>query len=82
MARAQLEAMTTVSLSPRQKAALTSFVFNVGIGAYRRSTLRKLVNAGDLVSVPGELKRWVHAGKQRLAGLEARRAAEIALWEG
>jgi lysozyme len=59
--------------------ALTSFVFNLGIGNYRSSTLRKYVDAQDWESVKTELLRWNHSGGQVIAGLLARREAEAAL---
>jgi lysozyme len=63
----------------RRLAALTDFAFNLGIGRLQTSTLRKHVNAGAWLLVPGELRKWVMAAGQRMRGLVARREAEIAL---
>ena len=41
-----------VDLSQPQVDALISFTFNVGTGAFRDSTLLKLLNGGDYASVP------------------------------
>jgi lysozyme len=76
-----------VPLTECQRSALASFVFNVGINAFRESTLLKKLNEGDYDSVPRELGRWVHATtadrqKIRLKGLEGRRAQEVAMWRG
>ena len=42
-----VDAAVTVPLNQRQFDTLVSFVFNVGIGAFRKSTLLKKLNAGD-----------------------------------
>lgn len=68
-----------VSESPARVAALTSWVFNLGIGRYRSSTLKRRVDAGDWADVPAQLRRWVFAGGEKLPGLIARREAEAAM---
>jgi GH24 family phage-related lysozyme (muramidase) len=67
-----------------QVAALISFAYNLGLGALEESTLRKRLLAGEepCKVVREELPRWVHAGEAVLAGLERRRAAEVALFCG
>lgn len=75
-----LEAVIHVPVNDNQFSALTSFVFNVGIGAFKRSTLLRKLNAGDHAAVPKELMRWVRAGGKVLAGLKRRREAEAKLW--
>ena len=69
---------------PEQIAAITSFAYNLGLGALEGSTLRKRLLAGeDACDVTrAELPKWVHAGEAVLAGLERRRAAEVALFCG
>lgn len=71
----------TVDLDQAQFDALTSFCFNVGAGAFARSTLVKRINAGD----PGatdEFSRWVFASGQRNSALVARRQSEQSQFEG
>jgi GH24 family phage-related lysozyme (muramidase) len=60
--------------------ALASFCFNVGLGAFERSTLFKLLKAGDRIAAARQFSAWVKAGSQVLAGLKARRAAEKVLF--
>ena len=69
---------------PEQVGALVSFAYNLGLGALEESTLRKRLLAGEepCKVVREELPRWVHAGEAVLAGLERRRAAEVALFCG
>lgn len=59
-----------------RRAALASFAYNVGAYAFRRSTLLKKLNAGDVVGACNELRRWVYAGGRKLRGLVRRREAE------
>lgn len=65
-----------VELPPTRRAALASFVYNVGEGAFARSTMLRKLNAGQTVEACNELSRWVNAGGRRLAGLERRRDVE------
>jgi len=69
---------------PEQVAAIVSFAYNLGLGALEESTLCKRLLAGEepCKVVREELPRWVHAGEAVLAGLERRRAAEVALFCG
>jgi GH24 family phage-related lysozyme (muramidase) len=67
-------------LTDGQYGALCDFVFNVGVGNFRKSTLRKRVNASDFDRVPFEFRRWVFAGGRKLPGLAKRREKEIALF--
>jgi len=62
--------------------ALTDFVFNLGIGNYRTSTLCKCVNAQDWAGARTEILRWDHSGGVVIPGLLRRREAEAALITG
>jgi lysozyme len=65
-----------VALRQTQFDALVSFVFNVGTGAFRDSTLLRLLNRGNYDSVPKQLNRWVFSQGEKLDSLVARRKAE------
>jgi lysozyme len=71
-----VEQEITVPLNTYQKAALISFVYNVGQPALHRSTMRVLFNQGDYTDGCDQLLSWVYANKKKLAGLEARRELE------
>jgi lysozyme len=79
-------AAVKVKLTPGQRAALTSFVFNLGGPAFRGSTLLKKLNKGDFHGAEKELLKWKYARKNGkpvvLPGLLARRQAEVALMKG
>lgn len=72
--------LVKVTLTNNQLCALISFVFNVGVGAFKKSTLLRLLNVGDYTSVPSQLKRWNKANGKVLSGLVKRRNAEAVLW--
>ena len=69
-------------LSQGQIDALTSFVFNLGCGALRNSSLLRMLNAGHDDAAAQQFERWNHAGGRVLAGLTARREAEKELFLG
>lgn len=61
--------------------ALVSFVFNVGGGNFRKSTLLKKIKANpDDNSIMDEFLRWVYAKGIVLTGLQKRRLAEMKLY--
>lgn len=64
------------SLTQHQYDALVSFVFNVGSGAFARSTLRKRILSGQHDDVPYEMSKWKYAAGQILPGLINRRRHE------
>lgn len=73
------------NVSPATLAAIISWTYNVGDGAYRSSTLRKKFISGDLVGACNEMNRWVYITdpktklKVKSKGLENRRKQEVAL---
>lgn len=71
-----------VPLKQPQYDALVSFVFNVGAGQFKQSTLLARLNEGHCCAVPDELRRWRRAGGRVVSGLVARREKEIALYTG
>lgn len=77
-ARGAVQAMVKVPLTPNEFAALVSLVFNIGAGAFYKSTLLKLLNAGDKQGAADEILRWKNAGGQPI--LLARRERERELF--
>jgi GH24 family phage-related lysozyme (muramidase) len=69
-----------VPLSSNQFSALVSFTFNVGIGAFQRSTLLKLLNQRNYQGAADQLLLWNKGGGRVLQGLVNRRQAERALF--
>jgi len=73
-------AMLRVQVTDNQFGALVSFVFNLGPGRLRSSTLLALLNRGDAAGAADQFGRWVMGGGRRLPGLVARREAERELF--
>lgn len=68
------------SLTQNEFDSLTSFVFNVGIGAFRNSTMLRLLNQGNFSEAALQFQRWNKAGGKVLKGLTRRRLAEKMLF--
>jgi lysozyme len=71
----------TVKITQNQRYALASFIYNVGPGAFKNSTLARKLNNGDYTGAAAEFSKWTKAGGKTLPGLISRRAAERALFE-
>lgn len=69
-----------VDLTEPQKAALEDFIYNLGSGNFRSSTLLRKLNAGDYEGAAAEFDKWDHANGVVLAGLLRRRQAETDLF--
>jgi lysozyme len=81
----QIKALVKVPINQNQLDSLTSFVYNVGIGAFKNSTLLRLLNSGAPKSeVAAQFDRWnkgtVNGQKVVLPGLVRRRSEEKALF--
>lgn len=68
-------------LNRNQFSALVSFVYNIGGPQFNRSTMLKMLKAGDMIGAAGQFSRWVYAGGTKYRGLVTRRKAERELFE-
>jgi lysozyme len=68
-------------MQPKKLGALTSFAYNVGVGAFAASTMRRLIDRNDYDGAAKQFDVWINAGGVPLRGLVRRRAAERALFE-
>jgi lysozyme len=71
-----------VDINQNQFDALVSFVYNLGAGNFKSSTLLKKLNQGDYLGAANEFQRWNKAGGKVLRGLVRRREAEANLFIG
>lgn len=78
----QVDRLVKAPIDEHTKAALYSFAFNVGTGAFAKLTMLKKLNAGNQYGVCDELKKWVYAGGKVWRGLVNRREAEAAICHG
>ena len=70
-----------VNLKQGQYDALVDFMFNLGIGNFKNSTLCKLIKANSSdEKICAEFMKWVHGGKKVLPGLVKRRKWECEQW--
>jgi len=65
---------------PESLCAVASFIYNVGQTAYKASTLRRKINAGEWEEAGEQFLRWNKAGGRVLRGLTIRRQAERELF--
>lgn len=79
-AEAAVNRLVKVPLTQGQFDALVSFVYNVGAGAFGRSTMLANLNAGNYAGAAQQFTRWVYAGGKTSSGLLNRRYSEIALF--
>lgn len=95
MTRAQADSRLARELRPRvdavlaackvtpnenQLAAMVCLAFNIGTAGFLRSTVLRCHNRGDFAGAARAFRLWNMAGGQVSPGLEARRAAEAALY--
>lgn len=73
---AQIKECVRVPLAQREYDVYVSLAYNVGFGAFCRSTIVKLLNEGRYEEACAQLKRWVYFQGKVLPGLVARRERE------
>ncbi len=70
-----------LNINQNQFDALVSFVFNLGVGNFARSTLLRRIKAHpNDITIRREFARWVYAGGKILPGLVTRRKEEADLY--
>ena len=73
--------LITVKLNDYQFGALVSLAYNIGLGNFANSTLRRLLNNGYFEGAAGQFERWNKMANRALKGLTARRTSERELFE-
>jgi lysozyme len=75
------KALQGLNLNQNQFDALLSFIYNVGIGAFKRSRLlSKIRQNPEDVTIRHEFMRWINKGSSFERGLTRRRDAEANLY--
>ena len=75
----RVDGLVIPEISPQEMAAYSSLAYNVGLAAFEKSTILRLLNNGNRKGACNELLRWNKAGSKVLPGLVKRREAERAL---
>lgn len=81
-AEAAIEKHVRLPLVQREFDALASFIFNVGVNAFRKSTLLRLLNLGQRIEASSEFQKWRLNDGKVMGGLVKRRAAERYMFLG
>lgn len=68
------------AISQNQFDALISFMFNIGIQAFRTSTMFKYLRKNWYAAAAEQFNKWIYANHKPSKGLERRRDAERALF--
>jgi lysozyme len=68
------------NLTQNQVDAIASFIYNIGVSNFKKSTLLRLINEGDMDGASKEFIRWNKAGGKEFPGLTRRRLAETELF--
>lgn len=75
-----VERLVTVPMNQNVFDSCVLLSYNIGIGAFEKSTLLKLLNQGKLDQAAAQFQRWNKGGGRVLPGLVKRRRAEAALF--
>jgi len=76
-----IDKLIKVPITSNQKSALTSLVYNIGLGAFQRSTLLRLLNSkAPIQQVADQFLRWNKVNGQEVKGLTNRRILERELF--
>ena len=72
-----------INYTQEQFDALTSWIYNLGAGAFKSSTMyRYIVAKRKDVEITAQMVRWVNSGEIPLLGLKRRRVAEANMFIG
>lgn len=75
-----INSLVKLPLKQSQFDALCSFIYNVGAGNFKASTMLKKLNKGDYAGAGEQFALWNKAGGKVNDGLTARRAKEKSLF--
>ena len=70
-----------IEVTQNQFDALVSLAYNIGLGAFKNSTLLRQLNRGNFVGASQEFLRWDKSNGKPLLGLTRRREREELLFE-
>lgn len=81
-AEAAVNESVQVPLEQSQFDALVSLAFNIGVRAFKNSTLVKRLNSRDYFGAAQQFTRWCYDNGHFVQGLKNRRIAEMKLFNG
>lgn len=72
-----------INFKQNQFDSLVSWIFNLGLGSFNGSSLKKYIVAyKEDALIAEQITRWYYAGGQPLLGLKKRRVEEANMWLG
>lgn len=77
---AQIDPKITAPINENERAAFLSLAYNIGPGAFAKSSALRKFNEGDKTGAANAILLWNKAGGKVLAGLTRRRESERALF--
>ena len=77
---AQIDPKVTAPINENERAAFLSLAYNIGPGAFAKSSALRKFNEGDRAGAANAILLWNKAGGKVLAGLVRRREAERVLF--
>lgn len=77
---AHIDPLIKVPINENERAAFLSLAYNIGPGAFAKSSALRKFNEGDKRGAADAIMLWNKAGGRVLAGIERRRKAERALF--
>lgn len=78
--RIRIAPFIKVSVNENQLSALISLAFNIGVTAFKNSTLLRKLNGKDYFGAADQFLVWTKANGRELLGLKRRREEERALF--
>jgi len=75
-----VERAINVPLSPAQFGACVSLAFNIGLGAFKKSSVLRFINKNQMTNASDAFLLWNKAGGKVLKGLVRRRAEEAEMF--
>ena len=77
---ASIRPMIKAPINENQYGAFLSLAYNIGPGAFAKSSALRKFNAGDIAGAADAILLWNKAGGKVMRGLQRRRSAERALF--
>jgi lysozyme len=75
-----VDALITAKINQNERGACVCLAYNIGTGAFSKSTVLRELNAGNKDKAVAAFRMWNKAGGEVIRGLVNRREAEIALF--
>lgn len=77
----QVDAAITKTVTQNQFNSMVSLAYNIGIGAFQKSTLLRKINSNpNDPTIKNEFLKWVNAGGRKIQGLVNRREKEAKVY--